>query len=135
MATIKRFEQIEAWQRARELVQEVYRASSQGPLRRDFGLRDQLSRAAVSSMSNIAEGFARKTDKDFARFLDVARGSAVEVQSLLYVALDMKYITAADFRRLYDRAEETVSLISGFTSYLRRSRDSGLRTPDSETSG
>ncbi len=135
MATIKRFEQIEAWQRARELVQEVYRASSQGPLRRDFGLRDQLSRAAVSSMSNIAEGFARKTDKEFARFLDVARGSAIEVQSLLYVALDMKYITAAEFRRLYDRAEETVSLISGFTSYLRRSRDSGLRTPDSETTG
>ncbi len=71
-------------------------------------------------MSNVAEGFARRSDKDFARFLDMARGSIVEVQSLLYVALDIGYITSAEFERLYAMAHETASLIGGFTSYLRR---------------
>jgi four helix bundle protein len=92
MATIERFEDVQAWQKARELVREVYKLRSEGPLSRDFGLRDQLCRAAVSSMSNVAGGFARTSDKDFAHFLDVARGSVMEVQSLLYVALDVGYI-------------------------------------------
>lgn len=99
-----------------------------GTLKKNFGLKDQLCRAAVSSMSNIAEGFARKTDRDFAHFLDVAKGAAIETQSLLYVALDIGYIAPDEFRRLYKLAEETVSLIGGFTSYLRT--DSRLRTPD-----
>ncbi len=93
MAAIERFEDIQAWQRARELVREIYRTCAEGRLSKDFGLRDQLCRAAVSSMSNIAEGFAKKSDRDFAHFLDIARGSAIEVQSLLYVALDVGYIT------------------------------------------
>jgi four helix bundle protein len=95
---IKRFEEIKAWQKARELVAEVYRICVAGPIARDYGLKDQLCRAAVSSMSNIAEGFARRTDKDFAHFLDVAKGSAVEVQSLLYVALDVVISRKENFR-------------------------------------
>jgi four helix bundle protein len=84
-----------AWQRARELVRELYRVSSKGGFSRDFGLRDQICRAGVSVMSNVAEGFARKGDREFARFLDVARGSAVEVVSLLYVAMDAGWIDKA----------------------------------------
>lgn len=119
MATIRRFEDIQAWQKARELVREIYKASSGGPLGKDFGLRDQLCRAAVSTVSNIAEGFARRTDRDFAHFLDVARGSVAEVRSLLYVALDVGYIGPGEFERLSRLAEETAALIGGLTSYLR----------------
>jgi four helix bundle protein len=119
MPAITRFEEIQAWKKARELVREIYRLAANGPISRDFGFRDQICRAAVSSMSNVAEGFARKSDRDFAHFLDIARGSAIEVQSLLYVALDVKYIGQNDFDRLYKSAGETASLISGFTSYLR----------------
>jgi four helix bundle protein len=119
MATIRRIEEIQAWQKARELVRETYKTCAEGPLARDFGLRDQIRRAAVSSMSNIAEGFARKTDKEFAHFLDIARGSAIEAQSLLYVALDVQYINRGEFARLSRLADETASLIGGLTSYLR----------------
>ena len=101
-------------------MREIYRTCAEGRLSRDFGLKDQICRAAVSSMSNIAEGFARKGDKDFAHFLDIAKCSVTEVQSLLYVALDASYIEQQDFERLYKLAAETASLISGFTSYLRK---------------
>jgi len=120
MATIERFEDVQAWQKAREFVGEVYKLRSNGQLSKDFGLRDQLCRAAVSSMSNVAEGFARNSDKDFAHFLDVARGSVMEVQSLLYVALDIGYIEKNEFERLYQLGSETSLLIGGLISYLRR---------------
>jgi len=120
MGTIKRFEDIKAWQRARELCQVVYQTSSTGGFAKDFGLRDQFKRAAVSVMSNIAEGFARKGDRDFARFLDISRGSSVEVQSILYVAMDAGYIKKEEFEKLYGIAEEIVSMISGLSSYLRQ---------------
>ncbi len=120
MAIIRRIEDIQAWQKARELVREIYRSCADGPLNKDFAVKNQICRAAVSSMSNVAEGFARKSDRDFARFLDVAKGSAIEVQSLLYVALDLGYMARSDFERLHNMAEETVSLIAGFTRYLRR---------------
>jgi four helix bundle protein len=119
MAGIKRFEEIMAWQKARELVRETYRICGIAPFSRDFGLKDQICRAAVSSMTNVAEGFGRKSSKDFAHFLDVARGSTLEVQSLLYVARDLNYIDSTEFEKLYKMAEETISLIAGFTSYLR----------------
>jgi four helix bundle protein len=119
MASIKRFEEILAWQKARELVRETYRVCQIAPFSRDFGLKDQICRAAVSSMTNVAEGFGRKSSKDFAHFLDVARGSTLEVQSLLYAASDLGYLPAAEFEKLYKIAEETISLIAGFTSYLR----------------
>ena len=120
MATIERFEDVQAWQKAREFVGEVYKLRSSGRLSKDFGLRDQLCRAAVSSMSNVAEGFARNSDKDFAHFLDVARGSVMEVQSLLYVALDVGYIEKNEFERLYQLGSKTSLLIGSLISYLRR---------------
>ena len=130
MPSIKRFEEIVAWQKAKDLVREIYLVCANDRFSRDFGLKDQICRAAVSSMSNIAEGFGRKSSRDFAHFLDVARGSGLEVQSLLYVARDLNYIKEDDFERLYKLAEETVSLIGGFTSYLRRATPT--RTPNSE---
>ena len=119
MASIRRFEDIIAWQRARELVRAVYCVCAEGRLSKHFGLRDQMCRAAVSVMTNVAEGFGRRTGGDFAHFLDVARASALEVESLLYVAQDLEYIQDTDFEKLYKLADETVSLIAGFTSYLR----------------
>jgi four helix bundle protein len=95
MAAIKRFEEIKAWQKARVMVREVYKACAAGTLSKDYGLKDQICRAAVSSMSNIAEGFGRNSNKDFAHFLDIARGSAMETQSLLYVALSRSLIFLA----------------------------------------
>ncbi|MGD1102781.1 MAG: four helix bundle protein [Terriglobia bacterium] len=117
---MRSFEEIQAWQKTRELVREIYKTCQDGKLKRDFGLRDQICRAAVSSMSNIAEGFARKSDRDLAHFLDIAKGSATEVQSLLYVALDVGYVARDEFDRVYKLAAEAASLISGLTSYLRR---------------
>ncbi len=117
---MRNFEEIHAWQKARELVREIYKTCQDGKLKKDFGLRDQICRAAVSAMSNIAEGFARKNDKEFARFLDIAKGSAAEVQSLLYVAGDVGYLSPTEFDQLYKMATETASLISGLTSYLRK---------------
>lgn len=122
MATIRRFEEIQAWQKARELVGEIYRISGSENFQRDYGLRNQICRAAVSSMSNIAEGFARRTSRDFAHFLDVARGSAVEVQSLLYVAFDVKYISSGQLKTMYTMADEVIALVGGLTSYLRGPR-------------
>lgn len=120
MATIRRFEDLQAWQKARELVRAVYQSCLQGGLKRDFGLRDQLCRAAVSAMSNIAEGFARPSDRDFAHFLDIAKASALEVQSLLYVAWDVGYLDKAEFERLYALTGDTAALIGGFSTYLRK---------------
>jgi four helix bundle protein len=119
-AAIRRFEDIQAWQQARILVREVYKSCAKGQLSRDFGFKDQLCRAAVSSMSNIAEGFAKKSDRDFAHFLDIARGSITEVQSLLYVALDVGYLDKNEFDKLREMIEKIASLISGLTSYLRK---------------
>jgi len=136
MATIRHIEDIQAWRKARELVREIYKTCAEGALKKDFGLTDQLRRAAVSSMSNVAEGFGRKSDKDFARFLDMAKGSVVEVQSLLYVALDVHYIDEQEFQRLNQLADETAPLVGGLTSYLRRRSAKtapDVRSPESET--
>ncbi|MBI1763214.1 MAG: four helix bundle protein [Acidobacteria bacterium] len=119
MAAIRKFEEIKAWQKARELAHEIYKTCGSGAISQDYGLRNQICRAAVSSMSNIAEGFGHSSNKDFAHFLDMARGSTMETQSLLYVALDIGYINQAAFDSLYKLAEETSSLIIGFSSYLR----------------
>ncbi len=119
MAKIERFEDIKAWQKARELVNEIYSVTNDGRFAKDFGLREQIRRAAVSIMLNIAEGFARKTNREFSQFLVIAHGSAAEVQSALYVALDQNYITQQQFEKLYKMTDETSKMIMGFSSYLR----------------
>jgi four helix bundle protein len=127
MATFQTFTDIEAWQRARELVCEIYRISNQGAFSRDFGLRDQIRKAAVSAMSNIAEGFERNGTAEFVQFLAVAKGSIGEVSSQLFVASDQKYITNEEFEHLAALAKETSRMIAGLMSYLRKSGVKGVK--------
>lgn len=124
MGTFKSFEEIEAWQQARTLARVIYEASGKGAFGRDFGLRDQIRRAAVSVMSNIAEGFGRGGAREFVQFLTVARGSASEVSAQLYVALDQGYLSQPEFHRLQEQSSRTGSVISGLVRYLRTT---GLR--------
>lgn len=121
MAKIERFEDLISWQKARELNRLIYKASNNGAFAKDFGLRDQLRRASVSVMSNIAEGFERGGDKEFIQFLSTAKGSSGEVRAQLYAALDQSYLTSAEFKELSERSVEVSRLISGFMTYLRRS--------------
>jgi four helix bundle protein len=125
MGKILRFEEIEAWKKARVLTREIYQVTATGDFARDFGLRDQIRRASVSSMSNIAEGFERGGNREFIQFLSNAKGSTGEVRSQLYVALDVGFINQNKFGELYGHAEETSRLIAGFTRYLRQSNFRG----------
>ena len=127
MATVKRFEEIEAWQTARSLTKAIYDCSNVGAFARDYGLRDQIRRAAVSVMSNIAEGFERGGTAEFLQFLSVSKGSAGEVEAQLYVALDQGYITEDEFTSLQGLAQTTKRLIAGFIRYLRECEMRGLK--------
>ena len=122
MVAITRFEDIEAWQVARTLAGDVYKLTGKGDLSRDFGLRDQLQRSAVSVMANIAEGFGRRGRQEFIQFLKIARGSCSEVESHLYIALDAGLIAKADFDQLKAQAETTGRKISAFVTYLQKTR-------------
>ena len=118
---IQRIEDIIAWQKARELVVEIYRLTNVSEnFKKDFGLREQIRRAAVSAMSNIAEGFGRNSDKEMSNFLNIASGSIAEVQSQLYVALDLKYIERGSFDSVYLLADEASRLLTAFMKYLRK---------------
>jgi len=119
MANIRRFEDIEAWKKGRELAKDVYTVTSKGKFTKDYGLKDQIRRAVVSVISNIAEGFSRQTDKEFVQFLFIAKGSAAEVQSQLYIAVDLGYISQEEFTKLYNQADEVARLLAGFTKYLK----------------
>ena len=114
MAAITRFEDLMAWQEARKLTKSVYAITDRGPFARDFGLRDQIQRASVSSMSNVTEGFDCESKVEFGHFLGIARRSTIEVQSLLYVALDVGYIGSEVFENHYEQARKTKALIGGF---------------------
>ena len=127
MNKIERFEDIVAWQKARVLTKEIYGASKAGEFARDFGLRDQIQRASVSTMSNIAEGFERGGDKEFIQFLSHAKGSCGEVRSQLYVAVDQGYIAPVKFDALSGQASEVSRLIAGFMSYLQSSELRGKK--------
>jgi four helix bundle protein len=122
MGAIKRFEDIQAWQKARALTKEIYEITSINAFAKDFGLKDQIRRASVSIMLNMAEGFARKTDREFKQFLVQAHGSTAEVQAALYVALDQKYISQLQFNHLYSLAEEISRMIMKFSLYLSRGK-------------
>jgi four helix bundle protein len=127
MAKVKHFEDIESWRKARHLARNVYRVTVTGAFAKDFGLRDQIRRAAVSILSNIAEGFERGGDKEFIQFLSVAKGSAGELRAQLYVALDQAYITQPTFDALFSEAVEISRLISGFMRYLKQSELRGSK--------
>jgi four helix bundle protein len=116
---ITRFEDIEAWKEARKLVKMVYSVIKKSKeFRKDFRLINQMQDASVSSMSNIAEGFARKSNKEFIQFLYISKSSAAEVQSEVYVAIDQEYITQEDFDTIYNQADIVSKMDSGFIKYL-----------------
>jgi len=119
MSTIQRFEDIRAWQTARVLTRQIYEASNQGAFARDFGLRDQMRRAAVSIMSNVAEGFESDGQRQFIKYLGYAKGSAGEVRAQLYVALDAGYLDRHQFEQLFDLAEKCSRQLSKFIGYLK----------------
>jgi four helix bundle protein len=122
MATIKSFEEIEAWQSGRELTDIIYTLTSEGEFSRDYSLKEQIRRAATSVTSNIAEGFESRTNGIFIDLLGRARGSAGEIRSQLYVALDRGYISQQDFDTTYRLARKVGGQISCFISYLGRSK-------------
>lgn len=118
---IKKFEDIESWKKARKLTNEIYKATATGGFSRDFELKDQIRRASVSILSNIAEGFERGGDKEFAHFLAIAKGSCGEVRAQLYVALDQEYLAPDVFNQLSLNATQVGQLLSGLMRYLKAS--------------
>ena len=116
---ISRFEDLECWQEARSLVRTVYAATRDGAFKKDLRLSGQIQAAASSVMANIAEGFIRRSDKEFIQFLFIAMSSAAEVQSHLYIALDQGYVDQKQFDDMYTQANTTAKMISGLVTYLR----------------
>ena len=118
MTMIQRFEDIQAWQESRKLVRMIYSLTNKELFSKDYGMRDQIQRAPVSTMANIAEGFDCESRVEFARFLGIARRSAVEVQSILYAVLDNGYINQEEFDLHYEQARKAKALIGGFKRSL-----------------
>jgi four helix bundle protein len=127
MSRIEKFEDIEAWKKARELTKKIYGLTERGNLARDFGLKDQLKRSSISIMSNIAEGFEREGDNEFRQFLAIAKGSVGELKAQLYVALDAGLISPEEFSGLMSLSDETSRLIAGFMRYLKHSTHKGSK--------
>lgn len=127
MATITRFEDLEAWKVSRDLTKDIYRISKNNLFHRDFGLRDRICRASVSIMSNIAGDFERDGNKEFVNFLSIAKGSAGEVRSQLYVALDQNYISESEFTEIYRKADKNGKIIAGLMNYLNQTDVRGLK--------
>ncbi|HEV1995535.1 MAG TPA: four helix bundle protein [Candidatus Acidoferrum sp.] len=128
MSTITRFEDMEAWQTARTLTRTVYQLTASGTFSRDFGLKDQMQRASVSIMSNIAEGFESRTEVLFLELLGRAKGSAGELRAQFYVAHDAGYISADQFQSIHDQCAKCSAQISRFMAYLKRSNPPSSKT-------
>jgi four helix bundle protein len=127
---IERFEDIEAWQLARELTRKVYRLTKKPGFVNDYGLKRQIQDAAGSSMHNIAEGFDSETNAEFIRFLRYAKRSCTEVQSELYVALDEQYITPNEFKDVYEQAGRARAAVRGFINYLKKYENRKADNPE-----
>jgi len=123
----KRFEDLLFWQKSRDLTRHIYTSTSKAAFRTDFGLREQIQRAAVSVMSNIAEGFGRGSNSEFVQFLFVAKGSLSEVKSKLYVAMDLNYINNTEFTKAYELADEISKIINAFIKNLKDDKKRGLK--------
>ena len=115
---VKRFEDLQVWQDARMFVKSIYELTFLDNFKKDFGLKDQIQRAAVSIMNNISEGFERDNNKEFRKFLGYSKGSAGEVRSMLYIALDLKYISKEEFNSNYQNAVNIITQIANFKKYL-----------------
>ena len=118
MAAFKTFEEINAWQNARVLVRDVYAVTRSGDFGKDYGLKDQIQRAAISICSNIAEGFERRGNREFINFLWIAKGSAAEVCSQLHNARDIGYITDGQFKSIYDAAKQIGGMLFNLITVL-----------------
>ncbi len=127
MGKVKKFEDLEAWKKARELTDATHGVSSREPFRKDYVLRDQIRRASISVMANVAEGFERDGDKEFIQFLAMAKGSCGEVRSHLYVALDQGYITQVEFDEISEISERTSKIIYGLMKYLKQTGMKGKK--------
>jgi len=127
MAGIQKFEDIAARQKGRELTRQIYRLTAREKFRQDFTLKDQIKRAAISITSNIAEGFERGGNREFVQFLSIAKGSAAELKSQLYIALDAEYINKQEFDDLYQQTHSLVLLLVGFVKYLKQSEFRGQK--------
>lgn len=127
MATYKTFEELEVWQHARELARKIYAVTREGTFAKDFRLRDQINGSAGSVMDNIAEGFERDGKKEFIQFLSIAKGSAGEVRSQLYRALDRNHISNEVFKQLIEEARSLGKQIGGFIQYLSKSDYRGTK--------
>jgi four helix bundle protein len=123
MSKVQRFEELIAWQKARQLAKSIYETTRKGDFARDYGLSGQIQRAAVSVMSNIAEGFERNRPGEFHQFLSVAKASCGEVRSQLYVAFDVGYLTKESFDLLLVQAHEVSRIISGLRTAIAKQRD------------
>lgn len=123
----KRFEDLEVWKLAREVTKLIYGISSDGAFSRDFALANQIRRASISIVSNIAEGFERNGDKEFLQFLAIAKGSCGEVRAQVYVALDQNYIDQEQFNIIHNKLNETSRTISGLMKYLQQSEFKGSK--------
>ena len=120
MSTFSSFEDIEAWQKARELNKLIYQITSKNNFSKDFDLVRQIRRASISVSSNIAEGFERQSNKEFSRFLFIAKGSVGEVRSQIYLALDIGYIDEVDFDKIKKSVLEISRMLSGLIKYLNK---------------
>jgi four helix bundle protein len=127
MSKVSRFEDLVVWQKARVLSFKVYQISADGPIIKDYGFKEQIRRSSVSISSNIAEGFERGGNKEFLQFLSIAKASAAETRSLLYLASDLEYISKAESGNLIAEASEVARMISSLMSYLKGSDKSGAK--------
>ncbi len=127
MSTIKRFEDLEIWQLARDISREVYEITKKEVIKFDFSMIDQLRRSSGSIMDNIAEGFERDGNKEFNQFLSIAKGSSGETRSQLYRSLDQKYIDENEFQNLYDRLLNISTKIKNMMTYLKKSGFAGTK--------
>jgi four helix bundle protein len=123
LSKVERFEDLIAWQKARDLTRAIYQITQEGAFARDFGLARQIQRAAVSIMSNIAEGFERSGRREFHQFLSTAKGSCAEVRSQLYVAFDIGYLMKSEFQRLLAQAEAVGRVVGGLRASVEKLRD------------
>ncbi|MEW6469718.1 MAG: four helix bundle protein [Bacteroidota bacterium] len=132
MGKIEKIEDLIVWQKARELAKKIYALTNKGKLSKDFALKDQIRRSSVSVASNIAEGFGRGGNKEFIQFLYMSKGSLYELRTQLYIALDLEYITQAEFSPLNAMIDETGKLINGLINYLQRSEFRGSKFKNRE---
>ena len=133
MARIEKFEDIKAWQKARQLNIDVYKVTNKDLFSKDFALRDQIRRSSISVLSNIAEGFERESKQEFIRFLSIAKASCGELRAQLYIAYDLKYISKEEFEPLLGSALDVSKMLGGFMTYLKEFKkinDNILREPE-----